>query len=123
MSDGIPEHIEKRFLNAVAGQIKKKPGRHKKDRMLLDAIEANTATFFSKTVLSDQFEADMWKVYLTGKFPDGSEAKLNPISFNAFKQAVAYKRGMPAVRVDTKENKDIEITFNVIGGNTFFFLA
>jgi hypothetical protein len=46
------------------------------------------------------------------------DIELNAISWNAFKQMVAYKRGMPAIKVEKDEGAgQITVNFNVMGAS------
>jgi hypothetical protein len=122
----VLQKAEESFLNSQAKQAAKR-GRKNQDQIIAEAIAANTARFFSERVLSDSLEARLWDIYLTGevektvKLSDGTIAlvrepvQLNAISWNAFKQAVAYKRGMPTIRTDNTTKEDINFTFSVLG--------
>jgi hypothetical protein len=104
------------FLRSQMKDNNKKKGRSKA-KIVRDAIELHTANFFANRVLSDDIELAFWHTFMTGIGPDGQPVKLDAVSWQAFRQAVAYKRGMPTVRVDSKKQEDISITFNVIGGS------
>lgn len=129
---------EKSFLNSQGktGIAKKKVyhsrmGRPTKDAIIQQALRDNSLAFF-KRVLDDETEEKLWKMFITGKAeqlderghvvkdaegnPFFVEIELNPISFNAFKQMVAYKRGLPAIKVEQKNPGDaITVNFNVMG--------
>ena len=87
----------------------------------------NTQEFFA-SLLGGGVEEAMWMAFMTGRMPKideqgllvrdekgiviMEEVELNPISWQAFKRAVEYKRGMPLVTVEDntdKESKIVEI--------------
>ncbi len=87
----------------------------------------NTQEFFA-SLLGGGVEEAMWMAFMTGRMPKideqgilvrdekgiviMEEIELNPISWQAFKRAVEYKRGMPLVTVEDntdKESKIVEI--------------
>ncbi len=87
----------------------------------------NTQEFFA-SLLGGGVEEAMWMAFMTGRMPKideqgilvrdekgiviMEEVELNPISWQAFKRAVEYKRGMPLVTVEDnteKNNKMVEI--------------
>lgn len=128
-----------RFLQAAArgGVAKKKPGRKSKELKVQEALKQNTVKYF-RHILDDESEAMLWRMFMTGKMeqlddqgrvvvnslgePFYIDVELNPLSFQAFKLAVAYKRGMPTV-TQQKEQEDggITVNFNVMGGSADFY--
>lgn len=71
---------------------------------------------FFLDILSDQTEKILWMFFMTGCFPvvdsDGTvtlrTAEIDPIQFQAFKQAVAYKRGQPMTG-EKKQEQEVAI--------------
>lgn len=56
-----------------------------------------TADFFAR-IVDDEVEANFWRWFITGyQILDGKVVAIPPnvVSFQAFKRAVEYKRGMP----------------------------
>jgi hypothetical protein len=128
------KRAEQSFLSSQrkAGGAKKK-GRPTKDAIIQKALRDNSAAFF-KRVLDDESEEKLWRMFITGKAeqldphgqvmkdPEGRpfyiDIELNAISWNAFKQMVAYKRGMPAIKVDADPSAGkITVNFNVMGSS------
>jgi hypothetical protein len=122
---------ETSFLASMrAREGKPARGRPSKHKLILKALKENTVGYF-KRILDDDTEQMLWSMFITGKFPklgvDGQpvhdlqghvlyeDVELNPISWNAFKQAVAYKRGTPTLNLENKGNEPIDITFTVLG--------
>lgn len=119
---------------------KDRPRKLKKFRPVVEARKAlsklSTVEYF-KSILSDEVEKQLWMAFITGVAPkmegnkvvkdaDGNvvmeEIELDPISWNAFRRAVEYKRGMPLVTVEdnTKgESKVVEVI--MIGSNPKLF--
>ena len=129
------KRAEKSFLSSQRkdGKARKKMGRPTKDALLQKALRDNSTAFF-KRVLDDETEEKLWKMFITGKAeqldergfvvrdPDGHpfyiDIELNAISWNAFKQMVAYKRGMPAIKVENhSDSEKITVNFNVMGSS------
>src|ERR1700684_2183081 len=90
----------------------------KRFRPVVEARKAltklGTVEYF-KSILSDEVEKQLWMAFITGMAPkmDGCKIvkdeqgnvvmeniELDPISWNAFRRAVEYKRGMPLVTVE-----------------------
>ena len=130
---------ETSFLTSLRAKEGKPPlgnTANTKNRIIQKALKENTVSYFRR-ILDDTTEQMLWSMFITGKFPklgtDGQPVKdlegnilyekveLNPISWNAFKQAVAYKRGTPVVTVDNKNGEPIQVNFNVMGGSGDFF--
>jgi hypothetical protein len=128
------KRAEQSFLSSQrkAGAAKKK-GRPTKDALIQKALRDNSTAFF-KRVLDDESEEKLWKMFITGKAEQLNEhgevvrdsdgrpflidIELNAISWNAFKQMVAYKRGMPAIKVEKDEGAgQITVNFNVMGAS------
>lgn len=97
--------------------------------------KATTQEFFEK-MLTDEIEAKLWMMFITGKAPkiengkpvivDGNmvmeDVELNPISMKAFLRAVEYKRGMPTITVkDTTDSTVKVVEINVIGATPQHF--
>lgn len=116
---------------AKAKVAKGRPGRPTKEAIIQKALRDNSATFF-KRILPDDMEEMLWRMFVTGKAPqlddrgrvvtdEGGnvfyiDIELNAISWNAFKQMVAYKRGMPAIKVDANpEAGKMTVNFNIMG--------
>ena len=122
-------------------QVRERPRRIKKFRPVVEAQKAlrklSTVEYF-KSILSDETEKHLWMAFITGKVPDIDpwgkpklddngqpimvDVELNPISWNAFKRAVEYKRGMPLVTVEDnteKGGKTVEVI--MIGSNPKLF--
>jgi hypothetical protein len=112
----------------------KKQGRPTKDALIQKALKDNSTAFF-KRVLDDESEEKLWRMFITGKAEQLDETgrvvcdaegrpfmidiELNAISWNAFKQMVAYKRGMPAIKVDKDPaGGNITVHFNVMGASS-----
>jgi hypothetical protein len=128
------KRAEQSFLSSQRKQgAAKKKGRPSKDALLQKALRDNSAAFF-KRVLDDESEEKLWSMFITGKAeqldergdivrdaegrPFFVDIELNAISWNAFKQMVAYKRGMPAIKVEKDENAgQITVNFNVMGSS------
>lgn len=106
-------------------------------RILRGVTTQSTAAFFQK-LLTDETEHQLWMIFMTGKAPvldaqgkptigpDGKmvleDVELNPISFNAFKLAVQYKRGMPVVKLENKDGEALRVVEVVtIGANPNYF--
>ena len=83
-------------------------------------------------------EKHLWMAFITGKVPkldpwgknildeNGQpvmvDIELNPISWNAFKRAVEYKRGMPLVTVEDNTDKGSKVVEIItIGANPQLF--
>jgi hypothetical protein len=97
----------------------------------------NTQEFFAK-LLGGGIEEAMWMAFMTGQRPRIDEQgtlvrdsegrvimediELNPISWNAFKRAVEYKRGMPlgTIEDDTKKGAKM-VQIITIGANPQLF--
>jgi len=126
---------ERSFLYSQrkAGEAKKK-GRPKgttKEALIQKALKDNTTDFFKK-ILDDDTEEKLWYIFLSGRIQD-KDANGNPImdkngnytyielsgvSWNAFKQMVAYKRGQPSIRVESdKGDGSVTVNFNVMGAS------
>ena len=120
-------------VGAAAAKVKNKGGRPTKESIIQKALRDNSTAFF-KRVLDDATEEKLWKMFITGKAeqlderghvvcdaagnPFFVDIELNAISWNAFKQMVAYKRGMPAIKVDNKDTgQPITVNFNVMGAS------
>lgn len=120
---------------------KDRPRKLKKFRPAVEAQKAlrklSTVEYF-KSILSDETERHLWMAFITGKVPqlDGRgnpvldenglpimlDVELNPISWNAFKRAVEYKRGMPLVTVeDNTEKGQRTVEVIMIGSNPQLF--
>jgi len=119
---------------------KDRPRKLKKFRPAVEVRKAltklGTVEFF-KSILCDEVEKQLWMAFITGMAPkmEGSKIvkdangdvvmeniELDPISWNAFRRAVEYKRGMPLVTVEdnTKgESRTVEII--TIGANPKLF--
>jgi len=119
---------------------KDRPRKLKKFRPVVEARKAltklGTVEYF-KSILSDEVEKQLWMAFITGMAPkmDGCKIvkdeqgnvvmeniELDPISWNAFRRAVEYKRGMPLVTVEdnTKgESRTVEVI--MIGSNPKLF--
>jgi len=119
---------------------KDRPRRLKKFRPVVEARKAltklGTVEYF-KSILSDEVEKQLWMAFITGMAPkmDGihpvkdaqgnvvmENIELDPISWNAFRRAVEYKRGMPLVTVEDNtrgESRVVEII--TIGANPKLF--
>lgn len=119
---------------------KDRPRKLRKFRPVVEARKAlskmGTVEFF-KSILSDEVEKQLWMAFITGTAPkiEGGrivkdeqgnvvmeEIALDPISWNAFRRAVEYKRGMPLVTVEdgTKgQSKTVEVI--MIGSNPKLF--
>jgi hypothetical protein len=121
-----------------------RPRKIKKFRPVMELRKAheaisklNTQEFFAK-LLGGGVEEAMWMGFMTGRTPKIDECgylvrdekgqvimeeiELNPISWQAFKRAVEYKRGMPLVTVEDnteKGNKTVEVI--MIGSNPQLF--
>jgi hypothetical protein len=120
---------------------KDRPRRLKKFRPVVEAQKAlrklSTLEYF-KSILSDEVEKHLWMAFITGKVPkldpwgknvldeNGQivmvDIELNPISWNAFKRAVEYKRGMPLVTVEDNTEKGQKVVEIItIGANPQLF--
>lgn len=129
------QRAERSFLSSQRrdGKARKRAGRPSRDALLQKALRDNSTAFF-KRVLDDESEEKLWRMFITGKAeqldehgqivrdaegrPFFIDIELNAISFNAFKQMVAYKRGMPTIRVEKDENAgQITVNFNVMGSS------
>jgi hypothetical protein len=119
---------------------KDRPRKLRKFRPLVEARKAlsklSTVEYF-KSILSDEVEKQLWMAFITGTAPKMNgihpvrdeqgnivmeEIELDPISWNAFRRAVEYKRGMPLVTVEdnTKgEARTVEVI--TIGANPKLF--
>lgn len=93
----------------------KRPGYLKKDDVILKAMEANTAEFFAKTVLTDAVEARLLYIGLHEETPEGEKKKLSNNQIAVLKLAMAYKRGLPTIRVDKKTDESTRIIFEIEG--------
>lgn len=129
------KQAETSFLSSARknGEARKK-GRPTKAAVLQKALEADSTKFFQR-VLDDESEERLWKMFITGKAPQLDDRghivtdpagnpfmvdiELNAISWNAFRQMVAYKRGLPTIKVDKGANggDNITVNFNVMGVN------
>ena len=120
---------------------KDRPRKLKKFRPAIEAQKAlsklSTVEYF-KSILTDETERHLWMAFITGKVPqldrvgkpvldaDGMpimlDVELNPISWNAFKRAVEYKRGMPLVTVEDNTEKGARVVEIItIGSNPQLF--
>ena len=117
----------------------KKPGRPTKLAQVQQAMmRATNAEFFSG-LLDDNAEKRLWEMFISAKafkldasghvilgedgFPILENVELNPIAWNAFKLAVAYKRGMPVIKTEDSKGKPKEFTLAVTyqgAGEDFF---
>ena len=119
------------FLKSQQKKGVAKMGRPTKDEVIMRALRDNTTAFF-KRVLDDETEEKLWKRFLEGRAPvldaQGNQVKdkdgfpvffdLNGVAWNAFKQMVAYKRGMPTIRVEENQGQShITVNFNVMGAS------
>jgi len=120
---------------------KDRPRKIKKFRPAVEAQKAlrklSTVEYF-KSILSDETERHLWMAFITGKVPQLDrfgkpeldennlpvmlDIELNPISWNAFKRAVEYKRGMPLVTVEDNTDKGGKVVEVImIGSNPQLF--
>lgn len=126
---------ERSFLASQrkAGEAKKK-GRPKgttKEDLIRKALKDNTTNFFKK-ILDDDTEEKLWFIFLSGRIQDKDTdgnpildkngnytyLELSGVSWNAFKQMVAYKRGQPSIRVESdKGDGTVTVNFNVMGAS------
>jgi hypothetical protein len=121
-----------------------RPRKLRKFRPVVDIRKAheaisklNTQEFFAK-LLGGGVEEAMWLGFMTGRTPKMDEfgclvrdekgivimeeVELNPVSWNAFKRAVEYKRGMPLGTIpeeSDKKQKVVEVI--MIGSNPKLF--
>lgn len=110
----------------------KKGGRPSKAAVIEQALRDNSTTFFKK-VLDDETEEKLWWLFIQGRVPEVSKdgeaildknglptyREISGVSWNAFRQMVAYKRGMPAMAKE-EENPNagkITVNFNVMGAS------
>lgn len=112
-------------------------GAQRRAEIVKLAMLQTNAEFFN-CILDNETERELWLIFMTGKMvkkdaygkpvldeqgqPIMEDVELNPISYKAFQRAVEYKRGMPAVTVETKKadsQKVIEIV--TIGATPEFF--
>lgn len=127
------KRAERSFLNSQQKKGVAKKGRPTKDRIIQEALKNNSKAFFNR-VLDDETEEKLWRMFITGKaeqldergfvvkdqegHPFFVDIDLNAISWNAFKQMVAYKRGMPAIKVDADPSQGkVTVNFNVMGAS------
>ncbi len=133
------KHAESTFLASQrkTGMTKKIirrkgiPGRPTKDFVIQRALKEQSKDFF-KRILDDKTEEKLWKMFISGKAeqldergfvvkddqgrPFMVDIELNAISWNAFKQMVAYKHGMPSIRVESNDEKQVmNVNFNIMG--------
>jgi hypothetical protein len=128
------KEAEKSFLASMrkAGKATKRGGRPSKDALIVRALKDNSTAFF-KRILSDEMEEKLWYYFIDGRFPELDDngihmkddkgnlmyREISGVSYNAFRQMVAYKRGMPAVKIDSDPNAgQITVNFNVMGTST-----
>lgn len=122
---------EKSFLKF---KQKKKMGRPSKDQVVQKALQVNTTSFFRK-ILTDEVEAKLWNAFIRGSVVQldemgqpvidpktGNYMMVEPsqLSWNAFKHAVAYKRGTPSINIEGGKkpgDEPISFTFNVMGSD------
>lgn len=84
------------------------------------AIKEATRDFFQR-IIDDEIEAKFWRYFMTGyetiNLPDGRmqivPVPVDAVSFQAFKRAVEYKRGLPVQPVDVAGSLKLEL--EVIG--------
>lgn len=115
------------------GEAKKKMGRPTKESQIQKALKEGNKHFF-KRILDDESEAKLWKIFVTGKQeqlndlgevvrdaegrPFYMDAELNPVCWAAFKQMVAYKRGVPNPADKSSSDKEpIHVHFNIMGAS------
>lgn len=127
------KRAEVSFINSLRDKgVPKKKGRPSKDALIHKALQENSTTFF-KTVLDDATEEKLWWMFIDGRIPeldaDGNQMRtekgtpiyreISGVSWNAFRQMVAYKRGMPAITEADKnpEAGKITVHFNVMGAS------
>lgn len=130
---------EKSFLRAqakagAAKDTNKKSKRlppHTPEAVIQKALAEGTKDFFSR-VLDDTREAMLWNHFLQGRVMERDDEgeplvdrngriiwkEITGVSWNAFKQMVAYKRGMPALKVESDASQgNITVNFNVMGAS------
>jgi len=102
-------------------------------RRLAKKISRAKSKDFFLDILDDESEKLLWMFFITGCVPkidtEGNvtivAASADPIQFQAFRQAVAYKRGQPPVKVEAGEDGKTAILAVVpveyIGANPEFF--
>lgn len=112
----------------------------KRLRAMRGITTKSTVEFFRSMVISDADEAELWRMFITGKalqLDDHGRAVINPatntpylvdvepnpVSLAAFKQAVAYKRGQPQVTVkaEGEDGQVRAIEINIIGATPQYF--
>src|SRR5271155_403883 len=119
---------------------KDRPRKLRKFRPVVKARKAltklGTVEYF-KSILNDEVEKQLWMAFITGMAPkmEGNKIvkdtqgdivmesiELDPISWNAFKRAVEYKRGMPLVTVEDNTDKGGKVVEVImIGSNPQLF--
>jgi len=130
---GKSETTRKNILKETPEERKQRRsvGRPSKDEIVKSVLLDETVEYFKK-ILPDDMEAKFWSMFLAGRVPmmdkDGNHVRdnngvpqfheLSGVSWNAFKQMVAYKRGMPAIKVEkTPGSGEIVVNFNVMGAS------
>ena len=132
------KHAETTFLASqrktglAKAKVKRgQPGRRTNDFVIQKALKEKSKEFFNR-ILNDRDEEKLWKMFITGKAeqldergfvvkddqgrPFMVDIELNAISWNAFKQMVAYKHGMPSIRVESNDEKQVmNVNFNIMG--------
>ena len=132
------KHAETTFLASqrktglAKAKVKRgQPGRRTNDFVIQKALKEKSKEFFNR-ILNDRDEEKLWKMFITGKAeqldergfvvkddqgcPFMVDIELNAISWNAFKQMVAYKHGMPSIRVEGSDEKQVmNVNFNIMG--------
>lgn len=99
-------------LSKVPGSGRKAGTPNKKTTEIKEA----TRDFFQR-IMDDEIEAKFWRFFMMGYetsiLPDGRmqiiPIPVDPVSFQAFKRAVEYKRGLPVQPVDLIGKLQIEV--------------
>lgn len=99
-------------LSKVPGSGRKAGTPNKKTSEIKEA----TRDFFQR-ILDDEIEAKFWRYFMTGfetiPLADGRmeivPVPVDAVSFQAFKRAVEYKRGLPVQPVDLIGKLQIEV--------------
>lgn len=93
------------------------------------ATREQTKSFFER-ILDEETEAKFWRYFMSGYVIDPATNQiipipLNVVSFQAFKRAVEYKRGMPVQPTEHSgaDGEAIHIRFEAVGANPEDFAA
>jgi len=117
-------------MSGVAGAsgrplgIAKTGGRQKGTQNKNTPYKKEQCAEFFRRIMDDEQEAKFWRYFMTGYeaigLPDGSmqivPIPLDPVSWQAFKRAVEYKRGMPVQSIVGADGGPLKIEVEYIYG-------